>query len=281
MKPILWAALLLFPIASVTAQTTTPQTDNPQKTAVAIETVATQAMQVINIPGRPGASAGSYIGLQLPPLQTLLDNARERSSQVNMFSAKQDYEERELRTIRRNWMRYIKLNGSFSYGTNDASSQIYYEDTHYPPVYNTTGVTQRWWNVGASVSLPLDEIFNRRNKIKQQKNRIASIEYEVESWYDEICMRIIDCYTTATQYLSVLDATSQAMITAQAQYSEVEADFINGRVDAQMLSRQQNIATDAVRVYEETRALLTRALLQLEVLSKTQIISKPEETPEN
>ena len=90
-------------------------------------------------------------------------------------------------------------------------------------------------------------------------------------------MRIIDSYTSATQYLSVLGTTAQSMITAQAQYSDAEADFINGKVDAQMLSRQQNIVTESIRVHEETRALLTRALLQLEVLSKTPIISKSEE----
>ena len=45
--------------------------------------------------------------------------------------------------------------------------------------------------------------------------------------------------------------------------------------DAQTLSRQKSIESSAVREYEQTRSLLNKALLQLEVLSKTPIISQP------
>ena len=53
-----------------------------------------------------------------------------------------------------------------------------------------------------------------------------------------------------------------------------ETDFINGKVDAQTLSRQKNIESSAVREYEQTRAALNNALLKLEIYSNTQIINK-------
>lgn len=220
-------------------------------------------------------SVDDYINLHLPPLHVLLENARERSSQVNMFTAKTEEQERELKTMRRSWLKYIKLNSSFSYGTTDTNSELYY-DSRYPVVQNVTGMTQRWWNVGASLNLPLEEIFNRRNKIKQQQRRITSIQYETESWYDDICLKIIDAYATAVEMLSVLESEARVLVTAQAQYATTEADFINGKTDAITLSRQRSIESDAFRVYQETRANLNRALLQLEVLSKTPIISDPD-----
>ena len=220
-------------------------------------------------------SVESYIDLHLPPLHVLLENARERSSQVNMFAAKTEEQERELKTLRRSWLKYIKLNSSFSYGTTDTNSEFYY-DSNLPVVQNVTGMTRRWWNVGASFNLPLDEIFNRRNKIKQQQRRIASIRYETDSWYDEISLKIIDAYTTAVEQLSLLESTARAMVTAQAQYDATEADFVNGKVDAVVLSRQLNIENNAIRTYQETRAQLNKALLQLEILSKTPIISQPQ-----
>ena len=64
------------------------------------------------------------------------------------------------------------------------------------------------------------------------------------------------------------------MVTAQAQYRLSEADFINGKLDAQTLSRQKNIENVAIREYEEVRRL-NNALLTLEVLTRTPIISKP------
>ena len=42
-----------------------------------------------------------------------------------------------------------------------------------------------------------------------------------------------------------------------------------------MLSRQKNIENVAIREYEEVRRSLNNALLTLEVLTRTPIISKP------
>lgn len=216
----------------------------------------------------------SYISMHLPPLHVLLANARERSPQVNMFASTKESEERELKTLRRSWLKNIKLNAGISYGTTDTNSQMYYDENR-PIVQNVTGMTQRWWNVGASVSLPLDEIFDRSNKGKKQRKRIESIQYEMDSWYDEICLKIIESYTSAVENLALLESSARSMVAAQAQYAAAEADFVNGKIDAQTLSRQKSIESSSIREYEQTRSLLNKALLQLEVLSKTPIISQP------
>lgn len=262
--------ILLVVLGTTTLRAQTPAQEIPLPTTTAPEGQIT-AGQLLAM------SANDYIDMHLPPLHVLLQNARERCSQVNMFAAKRDGEERELKTIRRSWLRYLKLNSTFSYGTNDASSQIIYENSPNPYVTNVTGTTQRWWNVGASFNLPLDEIFNRRNRIKQQERRIEGIQYEVESWYDEIALEIIDRYTTAVEYLSLLEMAAGNMVTARAQYISSEADFVNGKIDAQTLSRQKSVENDSVLEYERARGQLNKALLQLEILSKTNIISKPEQ----
>lgn len=218
-------------------------------------------------------SVEEYVNLRLPPLHVLLENARERSPQVNMFAANKESEERELKTLRRSWLKTIKLNGTISYGTTDVNSQSFYDENR-PIVQQVSGMTQRWWNIGAAVSLPLDEIFNRRNRNKQQQKRIESITYEMDSWYDEICLKIIECYTTAVENLSLLESSARSMVAAKAQYTAAEADFVNGKIDFQTLSRQKSIESSAEREYQQTRSQLNRALLQLEVLSKTPIISR-------
>lgn len=219
-------------------------------------------------------SVETYINLHIPPLYVLLENARERSPQVNQFASTKEQEEREIKTLRRSWLKNIKLNAQYSYGTTDMNSMMY-EDPNRPLIERYTGTTQNWWTIGAGISLPLDEIFNRRNKIKQQRKRLESIEYEKNSWYDEICLKIIEAYTSAIENLSVLEASARSLVAAKAQYVSAETDFINGKIDAQTLSRQQSIVSSAMREYEQTRSLLNKALLQLEVLSKTPIISKP------
>ena len=222
-------------------------------------------------------SAETYMNLHLPPLHELLENARAQSPQVNQFASKKEQEEREIKTLRRSWLKNIKLNAQYSYGSTDVNSLMYY-DKNLPIVQNVTGTTQAWWTVGAGISLPLDEIFNRRNRIKQQRKRLESIEYEMNSWYDEICLKIIEAYTSAVENLSLLETSARSMVAAKAQYAAAEADFVNGKIDAQTLSRQKSIEGSAIREYEQTRSLLNKALLQLEVLSKTPIISKPDPT---
>lgn len=217
-------------------------------------------------------TTNDYIRIQLPPLHVLMENARAHSPQVNVYAATKELEERELKTVRRSWLKYFKLNAGYSYGSTDVISEQYYNN-QYPIIQNVTGQEQSWWNVGANVSFPLDEIFNRRNRIKQQQKKIESIQYEVDRWYDDICLKIIDSYTAAVQYLSLLESASASMVTAQAQYEFSKTDFINGKIDAQTLSRQKSIENTARREYEQTRAALNKALLELEVLSKTPIIT--------
>lgn len=214
-------------------------------------------------------SAEEYLDLKLPPLHVLLENARN-NPQVSYYASNKLQEERELKTIRRNWLKYIKLNANYNYGMNNTYNEVYLD----PFVPQFSAREQSWWNVGVSLSVPLDEIFNRRNRIKRQKDRINSIQYEVDLWYDDLSLKIIDAYTAAVENLSVLQSATESLVTAQAQYRVSEADFINGAIDAQTLSRQRNIQNVAIREYEQTRAELTNALLRLEVLSHTRIITR-------
>ena len=59
-----------------------------------------------------------YIDMQLPPLHVLMENARH-APQVGYYESNREIEERELKTVRRNWMRNFKLNANYNYGSSD------------------------------------------------------------------------------------------------------------------------------------------------------------------
>ena len=161
-------------------------------------------------------------------------------------------------------MRNFKLNANYNYGSSDIYNQNYQDNSNQIWTTTTTGREQSWWNVGASFSLPIDEIFNRRNKIKQQKKRIENTQYDLDRWYDELRMKIIDAYTTAVEQLSILRSAAEAKITSEAQYRMTEVDFVKGKLDAQTLSRQKSLENSATREYEQVRRNLNDALLRLE-----------------
>ena len=93
-----------------------------------------------------------YIDMQLPPLHVLMENARH-APQVGYYESNREIEERELKTVRRNWMRNFKLNANYNYGSSDIYNQNY-QDSNIPIwTTTTTGREQSWWNVGASLSI--------------------------------------------------------------------------------------------------------------------------------
>ncbi len=217
-------------------------------------------------------TAEDYATIQLPPLHVLLENAKN-SPQVQYYNSNKEEEERELRSIRRTWLKYIKLNANYSYGSTDIYNSAYIVDGQPVPALNT-GREQSYWNVGVTFSMPLEELFDRRNKIKKQKTRIESIQYEIDRWYDDLSLKVIDAYTQVTENLAILQSAASSMVHARAQYAVSETDFVNGSIDAQMLSRQKSIENTAIREYEQTRAALNSALLRLEVLTSTRIINR-------
>lgn len=215
-------------------------------------------------------SVDDYLSIELPSLQTLLENAKG-SAIIRYYEKNTEIEKRELKNINRTWLKYIKLNASYQYGQM-TDNVLYQEDL--PPVYRYQDKTQSWYNAGASLSLPLEEIFTRGNRNKQQKLSIEESELNTKRWYDELSLKVIDTYTAVLENLSILKIKAEARTIASAQYKVSETDFINGKIDVQTLSRQKNIESSAMKEYEETRSALYNALLKLEIYSNTQIINK-------
>ncbi|MPN13912.1 hypothetical protein SDC9_161238 [bioreactor metagenome] len=96
----------------------------------------------------------------------------------------------------------------------------------------------------------------------------------MEKWHDEQKLRIIEMYTKAVKELSVLKLKAESLSFANTQFELAQQDFLNGNIRAGELSQIKSIQTDALETYENTRAELNKALLQLEILSKTKILNR-------
>ena len=143
-----------------------------------------------------------------------------------------------------------------------------------PVVPTYQGKEQSYWNVGGVVSIPLNDLFDRRNRVKNKKLAVEAAEQNVERWQDELSLKIIDAIPMLPKNLSMIKTQAEAVTLAIAQYKITEADFMNGKIDAVTLSRQKNIQSATVREYEQTRASLNNGLLRLEIMSHTKIITK-------
>ena len=220
-------------------------------------------------------TAEDYLAMELPPLGVLIDNSRQ-TAQMQYYNTAIDEAKTDLKTERRNWLKYFRATGNYQYGQMNWLSTLSGSDAVDPlpgaPTYQ--GKEQSYWNVGGVVSIPLNDLFDRRNRVKNKKLAVEAAEQNVERWQDELSLKIIDAYTTVLQNLSMIKTQAEAVTLAIAQYKITEADFMNGKIDAVTLSRQKNIQSATVREYEQTRASLNNALLRLEILSHTKIITK-------
>ena len=220
-------------------------------------------------------TAEDYLAMELPPLGVLIDNSRQ-TAQMQYYNTAIDEAKTDLKTERRNWLEYFRATGNYQYGQMNWLSTLSGSDAADPlPVVPTyQGKEQSYWNVGGVVSIPLNDLFDRRNRVKNKKLAVEAAEQNVERWQDELSLKIIDAYTTVLQNLSMIKTQAEAVTLAIAQYKITEADFMNGKIDAVTLSRQKNIQSATVREYEQTRASLNNALLRLEIMSHTKIITK-------
>jgi hypothetical protein len=96
----------------------------------------------------------------------------------------------------------------------------------------------------------------------------------MEKWHDEQKMRIIEMYSKAVKELSVLRLKAESLAFANVQSELAQQDFLNGKIDAGELSQIKSIQMNLLESYEQTRSELNKALLQLEVLSKTKLLNR-------
>lgn len=212
-----------------------------------------------------------YAKMQLPSLEVLFENAK-KSAAVELYQVKMEEENSLLTTEKRSWLKYFKLNTAYQWGKVGINSA--FSDENTPLFYQYSGATQNWYHAGASISIPLDDLFDRKNRIERQELKTKATRVEIEKWHDEQKLRIIELYTKANRELSIIKSRIEALTLSEAQYKINENDFRNGLIDVSLLNRSKGIQTTAIEDYENTKAELNAALLQLEVLSKTKIIGE-------
>ncbi len=222
----------------------------------------------------PIFSTVNLANVLLPSLETLYESARN-SPTVEYYSYRREEEAGELKTEKRRWLEFFTLVGSYQYGIFAIQQDMPTAGQNYYRITNTSA--QNWWTVGATVSVPLNKLFDLRNNKHKQLMRMQQTEMEIEKWYDEQRLRIVQEYTMAQQYLALLKVKSEAATVATAQYKISELDFMNGKADAAALSRQKSMQTNAITELEQLKASLYSTLLRLEILASIKIINRDEQ----
>lgn len=213
-----------------------------------------------------------YDALVIPPLSELLE-AAVSSASVRASQATVDVAKYELINVRRQWLQWLKIYSSYSFGNSDMYAIQLLQTTNQIWTYNQQQQQQMFWNVGASLSISLGDVFTQGNKVRQQKARIRAAEAERDYAYQEVKNLVISYYVDAVKQLSLFKVYAENYAAAESQYFISEQDFINGELSVHDLFIMKNYQSGAKLEYEQCKAALNQALLCLEVVTGMPIIS--------
>lgn len=212
-----------------------------------------------------------YAHLKLPPLDVLFENAKNNPT-IQINEVKKESETGLLKKEKRSWLKYISARASYGYGIQAYTSG--YSDSATPLYYQYNNNAMSNYNIGGAISVPLDDLFDLKQRNNQQRLKIKEADLQKEQSMDGLKQQIIELYTSILSNISVLKLKAEYMTFANAQYQVGESDFLNGKGDAGTLSNQKQIQITAASDYESTRATLNSSLLKLEMLARTPIINK-------
>lgn len=209
----------------------------------------------------------------LPPIEVLYANA-ESSPGVMKWEKQKEYEELLLKAEKRSWLSFINLMGNANYG--NSYSQLFDANGNAvgPAQWDSPRLT---FSVGGSLYIPLDRLFETGTRIKRQQTRVAEREYERLNAYNEVKITISELYAKITQLIPQLNNSIERMVFYNSQYVIFENDYINGLITSSVLALEKARVVTANNDYEIFKAELYAAILKLEIISNTLIISGNQE----
>lgn len=209
-----------------------------------------------------------YAELMLPPLSVLLDAALT-SPNVQTARAKKLEEEGRMNLVKKEWLNNIRINGNYSYGS--MGTMVEQSATGISSYYQFTGQIQSLFNVGASVSIPVDLFLTRNTKIRNQEAIIDQANGNLLLFIEERKLLITETYAAALRNIRALKILTEAMMIANADARVKEANFLNGTIEISALYDSRRYQSEIVTRYEDTKGDLNRSILRLEILTNIKI----------
>lgn len=212
-----------------------------------------------------------YKKISLPPLDVLFQNARKNPI-YELAEVNEQIENSNLRKIKKSWLSYLSIRGSYQYGM--LGNESTYSDVNTPVFYNYSTAAQNSYSIGTVISIPIDHLFDSRERLKRQKLLVKSASLEKELKYEEIKKEIISLYSNVLFQLNALKLRAESLVITNAHYAIVEKDFANGIIDSSVLAEEKQRQRSSFEQYENTKTELTKNLLFLESITQTSILNQ-------
>ena len=228
-----------------------------------------------------GIAAGFFDGSQestinfssfhLPPLAVLFENAKA-TPQVMSLQKAQEIAEAEVAKQKRHIFSYLRGHASYGYGKTDMWGQGQNESS-YMILKQYQGSEQSYWNVGASLAVPLEDILDLSAAVKRKKLAVDQAIYAKDRAYDQLKLQIASLFTKITNDLVKLKTASENAAIYQGAGALNLEDFHNGNMSIEDFAFTKGREEGAVTQYQSLQTSIITDILTLEIITHTPILT--------
>lgn len=213
----------------------------------------------------------NFSSFHLPPLSVLYENAKQNPKILSLAKA-QEIAKAEVSKQKRHIFSYVQGHASYSYGKtdmwgNNSSSQS------YTTLYQFQGNEQSYWNVGVSLSVPLEDILDLGAAVKRKKLEVDQARLQKDIAYDNLKLEIAKLYIKITNSLVALKTSGEAAAIYQGAGALNQEDFHQGNMTIEDFAYTKLHEINMVSQYQGMQTDITTDIITLEILTRTPILT--------
>lgn len=211
-----------------------------------------------------------YSEFKLPPLGMLFENAKSTPS-IELLEKERQLAEKLLSKEKRAFLGFFRVHANYSYGNTSSTSTA--TDISTPLYTFASGYESSYWNVGASVNVGLETLFDLGGRINRQRLAVEKATIEKEIAFDQLKQQIATIYVRITNNLIALKTAAENAAAYRGAGLMTEQRFRNNQASITELADVRRYENDAVQSYQTIQSQISTDIILLEILTHTPIIT--------
>lgn len=212
----------------------------------------------------------NFSEFHLPPLAVLFENAKSTPRVMSLQKA-QEIAEAEVAKQKKHIFSYISGHAGISYGISDSWGSS--ESAYNMRLVQFAGSEQKYWNVGVSLAVPLEDILDLSAAVKRKKLQVDQAVYDKDYQYDQLKLQIAGLFTKITNDLIRLKTASENAAMYQAAGALNLEDFHNGNMGIEDFAWTKTREDGAVSSYQNLQTEIITDILTMEIITHTPILT--------
>ncbi len=243
----------------------------------AIATTSTTALAQFD---ESGISAGffdssnekdiNFSEFHLPPLAVLFENAKSNPQILTLEKARQ-LAEAEVAKQKKHIFSYLSGHASYSYGLGDMWGNS--SSAYNPMIYQYQGSKSSYWNIGVSLSIPIEDILDLTASVKRKRLEADQVAINKDITYDQLKLQIATLFIKITNSLVTLKTMGEAAAAFQGAGALDRENFVDGNMEISAYAGTKMQESSQVASYQGMQTEITTDIITLEILTHTPIIT--------